>query len=61
MSDQLHDKNCITSVGCQVTSCTYNTPDRHCSARRIDVENEKAEKKKETFCATFESKDEMRG
>ena len=47
----------ITSVGCCVSTCGYNTPDKHCSAQRIDVANENAERKAETFCSTFKPKD----
>ena len=50
-------ENTITSVGCCVSTCSYNTSDKHCSAQRIDVANENAERKAETFCSTFKAKD----
>lgn len=43
----------ITGVGCDVTNCKYNTRDRKCSASSIEVENEKASTKGETYCSTF--------
>ncbi|MDO4815432.1 MAG: DUF1540 domain-containing protein [Bacillota bacterium] len=43
----------ITGVGCDVTKCKYNTRDRKCSASGIEVGNEKASTKGETYCSTF--------
>ena len=40
-------------VGCDVTNCKYNTVDYHCSAKKINVENNKAVTKGETYCSTF--------
>jgi hypothetical protein len=40
-------------VGCDVTSCKYNTTDYRCSAEQIKVKNERALTKGETYCATF--------
>lgn len=45
--------NCINRVGCNVCSCVHNCDEHYCNAERIDVANEKAERKAETFCATF--------
>ncbi len=46
-------KECINRVGCNVQSCTYNKMGCECTASKIDVANEKAERKAETFCSTF--------
>ena len=40
-------------VGCDVTSCKYNTIDCRCSASTIKVKNENAVTKGETYCGTF--------
>ena len=40
-------------VGCDVTSCKYNTIDCKCSAAKISVQNENAVTKGETYCSTF--------
>lgn len=61
MNNNTKNKNCITSVGCDVTNCAYNTADRHCSAQRIDVKNEAARAEFETFCSTFSPKGTMQG
>ena len=47
------NKSTIPGVGCDVTGCKYNTVDSHCSAERINVQNEKASTKGETYCSTF--------
>ena len=52
MSDR-KNKSTIPGVGCDVTGCKYNTVDSHCSAERINVQNEKASTKGETYCSTF--------
>ena len=41
------------NVGCDVTSCKYNTVDCKCSADSIKVKNERALTKGETYCGTF--------
>ena len=46
----------VTAVGCSVENCAYHTKENRCAAKRIDVQNEKAQKMGETFCATFEPK-----
>ena len=43
----------ITGVGCDVSNCKYNTIDSKCSASHIDVQNDRATTKSETYCATF--------
>lgn len=43
----------IPGVDCGVTNCKYNTIDCHCSASHINVQNEKACTKGETYCSTF--------
>lgn len=48
---QKHD--ITTHVGCDVTACKFNTVDRKCCAKSINVENEKANSKGETYCSTF--------
>ena len=52
MSDR-KNKSTIPGMGCDVTGCKYNTVDSHCSAERINVQNEKASTKGETYCSTF--------
>ena len=51
MKEKWHET--IPGVGCDVTNCKYNTIDRHCSADKINVENNKAVTKGETYCSTF--------
>lgn len=46
-----HEPN--PGVGCDVTSCKYNTVDCRCSASHISVQNEHAVTKGETYCSTF--------
>lgn len=48
--------NCINRVGCNVSTCTFNDNGCYCLADHIKVANEKAEKKAETFCSTFNPK-----
>ncbi len=51
-----NSSECINRVGCNVQSCAHNTEGCYCIAEKIDVANEKAERKAETFCATFAPK-----
>lgn len=44
---------CLSGVVCNVAHCQYHTPNNCCTANSIDVSNEKAAKKTETFCSTF--------
>lgn len=53
MSDNRMIRDQITGVGCDVTNCKYNTIDSKCSASHIDVQNDRATTKSETYCATF--------
>ena len=46
-------------VGCKVKECIYHTRSDLCTAQRITVSNEKATRKTETFCATFENRAEF--
>ena len=52
MSDKKHSGP-NTGVGCDVTGCKYNTIDCRCTAEKINVQNEKAATKGETYCSTF--------
>lgn len=45
--------DCISDVTCGVKNCTYHTTDNRCSAERINVKNESAQRMAETFCGTF--------
>jgi len=48
------DKNeQVRGVGCSVVGCKYHEANGYCVAEHIDVRNEKAVTKAETFCATF--------
>lgn len=47
---------CVTGVGCCVTNCVHHSGDNHCCAPHINVQNESAENKAETFCGTFAPK-----
>ncbi len=52
MSDKKHSGP-NPGVGCDVTGCKYNTIDCRCTAEKINVQNEKAATKGETYCSTF--------
>lgn len=43
----------LPGVGCSVIGCKYHSTDNCCTAECIDVKNENAIKKAETFCGTF--------
>lgn len=45
-----------TCVNCGVSGCKYHTSGNYCSATNIDVQNENAVRKAETFCSTFAPK-----
>ena len=51
MSEKKHD--ILPGVGCDVTSCKFNTVESRCCAGTIRVRGEKAETKGETCCSTF--------
>ena len=44
------------SIGCDVANCTYNQNGCICAATHINVHNDKATTKAETYCSTFRSK-----
>ncbi len=46
-------KGCLGGVCCHVESCAYHTRGNLCTAAQIDVKNENALTKAETFCGTF--------
>ena len=56
MSENMSGNSRVTAVGCSVENCTWHTKENRCAAKRINVQNEKAQKMGETFCSTFEPK-----
>lgn len=46
----------VKGVACNVEGCTYNHEGRDCRAEHIQVRNDQAQTKSETFCSTFEQK-----
>lgn len=46
-------KDCIQGVCCHVENCVHHTKGDMCAAASIDVKNEAAMTKAETFCGTF--------
>ena len=50
-----YEKNadCIRGVTCRVENCVYHAEGNLCAAKSIDVKNESARTKAETFCGTF--------
>jgi len=52
MSEKRHNDT-IHGVACDVSGCKYNTIDYKCSASKINVSNERASTKGETYCSTF--------
>lgn len=53
-----HGKCCdtIEGVGCDVETCVYNSDGKRCHAGHIQVQNDRARSKGETFCDTFTQK-----
>ncbi len=54
------NKNCcdpIQGVGCNVENCAYNESGKECHAEHIQVRNDQAHTKSETFCSTFTKKE----
>ena len=49
----------VHSVVCSVKDCIYHHAANMCTAHKINVSNEKAQRKAETFCATFENRAEF--
>ena len=56
MSDMNERCDCLNGVGCGVCACKYHTSENRCTAERINVQNENACRKAETFCSTFTPK-----
>ena len=50
-------ENCIRGVRCNVESCMHHGAGNVCTAAAIDVRNENALTKAETFCGTFAPED----
>lgn len=46
----------VHNVACCVKECKYHSQQDYCNAKEITVENENAQRKGETFCATFENR-----
>ena len=46
----------LPDVACGVTDCKYHSGSKHCAAKGINVQNESAHQKADTFCSTFVSK-----
>jgi len=46
-------ENAIHGVCCSVESCKYHAMGNCCTASHIDVKDESASKKKDTFCGTY--------
>ncbi len=56
MSGKNRECSCVQNVGCCVKDCKYHSEQGYCNAREISVESEDAQRKGETYCATFESR-----
>ena len=54
-----HKNGCepVQGVGCNVEACAYNRDGKDCRAEHIQVRNEQAQTKSETFCGTFMQKE----
>jgi len=55
MSDTKIYKGKVMGVDCTAENCKYHSLNQ-CCAQHIDVKNENALRKAETFCATFEAR-----
>lgn len=55
MSDTKIYQGKLGHIGCTAENCKYHTSNNYCSAQHIDVRNENALRKAETFCSTFET------
>lgn len=51
--DNCSSQYCIQGICCHVENCIYHTKGDACTAKSIDVKNENAMTKAETFCGTF--------
>lgn len=49
----------VRGVGCSVIGCKFHSSENRCTAESIDVKNENAVKKAETFCGTFTPRSSM--
>jgi len=56
MNGKMNGCSGAQTIGCNVKDCKYHSPENLCHASRINVQNEKAQRKSETFCSTFESR-----
>ncbi|MBR6115592.1 MAG: DUF1540 domain-containing protein [Oscillospiraceae bacterium] len=56
MNERPCGENTVQNVGCRVKECLYHNRADMCTAHKIEVSNENARRKAETFCATFENK-----
>lgn len=50
-------RSSISGVCCSVESCKYHSMGNACTATHIDVKDEKASAKKDTFCGTYRPSD----
>ncbi len=46
-------RSSISGVCCSVESCKYHAMGNACTASHIDVKDESASEKQETFCGTY--------
>lgn len=53
MNNNCNNSACINGVCCHVCNCVHHTQTDCCDAQKIDVANDKAQQKGETFCSTF--------
>lgn len=53
MGKQDTGRDCLGGVCCHVENCRHHAAGNFCTAERIDVKNEAALTKAETFCGTF--------
>lgn len=59
MNEKTCDEHIARDVDCKVRECIYHTRSDLCAAQRITVSNEKAARKSEPFCATFENRADL--
>ena len=56
-NDPKKRESCIRGVRCHVENCMHHGAGNVCTAAAIDVRNENALTKAETFCGTFAPED----
>lgn len=56
-NEKKKQENCIPGVRCNVESCAHHGDGNVCTAAAINVRNENALTKAETFCGTFTPED----